>query len=704
VYQLLDSDEFKFDIPVYQRPYSWRTKQVYELTEDFLKAYHAKQEYFLGAIVTTRSAHGTAVPYQVIDGQQRLTSLFIMLAFLHGWAKEQGHDVLQGRVWRMLHCEADPLDFSSTSRFRLKLREADDAFFRENVLESFLPQKHYFSGVAAQQLLLQQQEQQEQGALHMSLTEHAGLEEANLTSSLPDATPLDNESHWRLYENAAFLRARLNRLMGEGLNLQDFMFHILRNCFVVVMTARDEAASFRIFSTLNSRGMDLSVVDKLKADLLQVLEPAERTRYADAWAEMENLLGRSAFHGVFDHMKELATVLEPEVSNLTVLEYFTRKLHEPHTVSQVIQVALDYARILLQLRQNRWDPPAGPSLSGGGLCGASEEQPARGTPSTASTDLLHPSAVYADLAQQSRFMNLFNDEGWLPVTLEFFMQVEEPELRLRFLRAVEALQLYLELVGDAALRAARWKALTLSLLRRPLDPRAVVNTAELTPTEKAAFVARLDSKDLAATAEQRTLVHLLLRAEGSAATHAVPAALARPPVTATARSSGEGSMADESTSNSGTGGDADVPELNFSQLRAERIVPQYAPEGSQWRRTKLTLEVGSSTSSSSGATAAATGTEVKYWYEVQRVYWQAKLGNLILLPRTEARSSGIAEADYSVKAAFFKQCGAERLFPRFSGPVTAAGGRYARQHFSFEECRQRHTELLEALCQVYHLG
>ena len=37
-----------------------------------------------------------------------------------------------------------------------------------------------------------------------------------------------------------------------------------------MMTARDEKASFRIFSTLNGRGMDLSEVDKLKADLLQV--------------------------------------------------------------------------------------------------------------------------------------------------------------------------------------------------------------------------------------------------------------------------------------------------------------------------------------------------------------------------------------------------------------------------------------------------
>ena len=47
----------------------------------------------------------------------------------------QGNDVLQQRVWRMLHMEADPLDSSSSSRYRLRLREADDAFFRTNVME-----------------------------------------------------------------------------------------------------------------------------------------------------------------------------------------------------------------------------------------------------------------------------------------------------------------------------------------------------------------------------------------------------------------------------------------------------------------------------------------------------------------------------------------------------------------------------------------
>lgn len=152
---------------------------------------------------------------------------------------------------------------------------------------------------------------------------------AAATAAAAAPLPLEAEVHWRLYQNAEFLRAHMQALVtNHGLNLQDFMFHVLRNCYVVggrgwtchstdvlkvqekveqrnalpplcplppfpaisctppllsfpphtaaccccqvVMTARDEASSFRIFSTLNSRGVDLSEVDKLKADLLQV--------------------------------------------------------------------------------------------------------------------------------------------------------------------------------------------------------------------------------------------------------------------------------------------------------------------------------------------------------------------------------------------------------------------------------------------------
>jgi hypothetical protein len=86
------------------------------------------------------------------------------------------------------------------------------------------------------------------------------------------------------YDNAGLIQSVLDdEVAARGLSLQDFLFHTLRNCHVVLMAARDEAASFRIFSTLNGRGMDLSMVDKLKADLLEV-------RGGDAYSKKRHLL------------------------------------------------------------------------------------------------------------------------------------------------------------------------------------------------------------------------------------------------------------------------------------------------------------------------------------------------------------------------------------------------------------------------------
>jgi uncharacterized protein with ParB-like and HNH nuclease domain len=88
----------RFDIPVYQRAYSWDTKQIFDMVNDFHKAYVSRSEYFLGAIVTVRASGSSTLPsYEIIDGQQRLTSLFILLAALHDWAKEEGNEVLQQR-------------------------------------------------------------------------------------------------------------------------------------------------------------------------------------------------------------------------------------------------------------------------------------------------------------------------------------------------------------------------------------------------------------------------------------------------------------------------------------------------------------------------------------------------------------------------------------------------------------------------------
>ena len=61
-------------------------------------------------------------------------------------------------------------------------------------------------------------------------------------------------------------------------------------------------------------------------------------------------------------------------------------------------------------------------------------------------------------------------------------------------QAAEGLQLFLELQGDAALKAQRWRAVSLSLFERPLQPERVLGALALSPSDRACFLAHLDSK------------------------------------------------------------------------------------------------------------------------------------------------------------------------------------------------------------------
>ncbi len=90
--------------------------------------------------------------------------------------------------------------------------------------------------------------------------------------------------------------------------------------------------------------------------------------------------------------------------------------------------------------------------------------------------------------------------------------------------------------------------------------------------------------------------------------------------------------------------------------------------------------------------AALSGCDPPYAarYDVQRLHFHAKLGNLVLLPATGA-SGGAAGADFDAKAMLWRGAGAAARAPRFTGPLLAPGARYARFRFCYDECRQRHA-------------
>ena len=111
------SDDYFFEIPSYQRPYAWTTEQTGELLDDITVAMdEALQEYFLGSIVLIKDMDEPLS--QVVDGQQRLTTLTILLCVLRELSEDEG---IRNDLEQFI-CEKGNKLKSTEDRFRLSFK------------------------------------------------------------------------------------------------------------------------------------------------------------------------------------------------------------------------------------------------------------------------------------------------------------------------------------------------------------------------------------------------------------------------------------------------------------------------------------------------------------------------------------------------------------------------------------------------------
>ena len=254
------SSDYDFVIPDYQRPYSWGVEQALQLLDDLVDALDRAPDepYFLGSIVLVKDAGQAAA--DVIDGQQRLTTLTIVLAVLReltttdGLADELGRMILEpGNIVQQL--EARP---------RLALRERDRKFFRKYVQSS--------EGVAALLALRPQ---------------------APMTDAQKAIATNAQALHERLSTWAEERRLELVQLLGN-------------RTYLVVVSTPDLTSAHRIFSVMNSRGLDLSPADIFKSMVIGALAGTGASEeYATRWEDAEEDLGRDAFADVFLHVRTI---------------------------------------------------------------------------------------------------------------------------------------------------------------------------------------------------------------------------------------------------------------------------------------------------------------------------------------------------------------------------------------------------------------
>ncbi|MEH1885357.1 DUF262 domain-containing protein [Nostoc sp.] len=267
------SNKFAFSIPAYQRPYAWTKDQATELLTDLLsflgdgsEAVTDANPYFLGSIVLIKSEDASEA--DVVDGQQRLTTLTILLSVLRSLANSESASEITDYIYQ----KGRKLE-GKENRYRLKLRSRDEDFFR-----------HYIQD-------------------ENKLDELLKLDTSQLT---------DSQRNIQLNANY-FLQELKLRSHHE---LDRFCYYLMTCCFLVVVSTPDIDSAYRIFSILNARGLNLSLSDFLKSEVIGKIDQSQQDKYTRIWETEEEDLGRDKFQELFAHIRMIDRKAKPRKTAL----------------------------------------------------------------------------------------------------------------------------------------------------------------------------------------------------------------------------------------------------------------------------------------------------------------------------------------------------------------------------------------------------
>ena len=296
--KLLVKDVFSkwFRIPEYQRPYIWDTDQVNELLDDVMQARNSNPEsqYFLGSMVLQKKekVDGTTKydEYDLLDGQQRLTTLFLITAVIRDLTHSNNASRLK-TCNETIHQMANP-DDNIPERLRIvfDIRDQVKDFINEYVKEP--------NGTSKEDELTQKINNSEED-----------ISIKNMAQAILTIRGFFNNNH-----------------------IDEFFPYLRSNVLMIYVATEEREDAFRLFTVMNSRGVKLRNSDILKADNLgRIKNDIERMRLAKKWEETETYFGED-FDNFLSHLR---TILVKQKAAVSLLKEFEDNIYNPKSFDRI---------------------------------------------------------------------------------------------------------------------------------------------------------------------------------------------------------------------------------------------------------------------------------------------------------------------------------------------------------------------------------
>jgi hypothetical protein len=239
-----------YSVPDFQREYVWQREQVEKLLQDIYDEFYNEEghilagpEYFLGSVVACKADDGT---YQLIDGQQRMTTIYLILCVLRDNFKEIGAERSKVLESQIADSAIDPRSYTEVERYRVTLQYEDSAGVLEKVAGGNTP----LAGIA-----------ESTDSVTNILAAYRDIREFL-------ATNLDTEpKRLREFHGVLTTRVKLIRIVTPTI-----------------------ANALKVFETINDRGVGLNAMDLLKNLLFMRTASKDYGKLKERWKTLVDTL------------------------------------------------------------------------------------------------------------------------------------------------------------------------------------------------------------------------------------------------------------------------------------------------------------------------------------------------------------------------------------------------------------------------------
>jgi uncharacterized protein with ParB-like and HNH nuclease domain len=242
---LKDVKKRKFIIPDYQRPYKWEMDECDALWKDIIENFSNPDDYFFGTIVTYKNQNGNL---EIIDGQQRITSFFLLL--------------------RAFYKKLEMSDPNSKNVIGLKNQIAPCIWDTDDI----------------------SQEVTDTSLIHIE--SRVAIDEDNdIFHSILRNGECGDDSNDNYSKNYRYFKGQCdNYAMDNPTEWEKLCIFVLNKCIILPIQCDTEDTALTIFSTLNDRGLPLSDSDIFKAKLYRKNEtPEEQKKFTETWKELTEI-------------------------------------------------------------------------------------------------------------------------------------------------------------------------------------------------------------------------------------------------------------------------------------------------------------------------------------------------------------------------------------------------------------------------------